>query len=196
MTDTTKKTMTLEQVRDSLQKFSDGYILMDGIPLRKLAASIDAHLSAQRKSLPIGNADHIPPVEGIEFLHVDNLSHSAQREGEAVVKPSHWAAIDEEGDIQRAYSCDDGNGGEAARTEMNQWINDQLHPGMYHLVPLYTAPPHPRVDVTDEMVERACEAYAISRGWKWSQYQNRHKEIQRGQLRAALEAAISEKGHE
>lgn len=42
--------------------------------------------------------------------------------------------------------------------------------------------------VTDEMVERACETMALARGWKWSQYQDGHKEIQRGQMRAALQS--------
>lgn len=179
-------------------------------------------------------------------MRVVYIAPPTPREGEAVVKPSHWAAIDEEGDIQHAYSCDDGNGGEAARTEMNQWINDQLHPGMYHLVPLYTAPPpprvgvpdgwklvpikptqkmldapahmwhpealnvwnamlaaappHPRVGVTDEMVNRACQAFFVGnvrKPWPWRETQDMDEpDAVFAQMRAALEAALSEKGHE
>lgn len=60
--------------------------------------------------------------------------------------PSYWAAIGESlpdgsgGEIVLAYPANDGNGGEAARSECNQYINDVLlNDGVkLHLSPLYT----------------------------------------------------------
>lgn len=60
--------------------------------------------------------------------------------------PSYWAAIGDVdadgsgGEIVLAYPADDGNAGEAAREECNQYINDALlNDGVkLHLTPLYT----------------------------------------------------------
>jgi hypothetical protein len=59
-------------------------------------------------------------------------------------EPDYWAAIDEEGDVEMAYSTDDGSGGSIARTACNQWIND--HGGAFHLRPLFA---HPSEDWRD-----------------------------------------------
>ena len=60
-------------------------------------------------------------------------------------KSAYWAAIIDDGDIDHIYNADDGSGGEAARAEMNGWINDRLlnDKVLLHLVPLYTAPTKP-----------------------------------------------------
>jgi hypothetical protein len=59
--------------------------------------------------------------------------------------PAYWAAVGDAlpdgsgGEIVLAYPANDGNGGEAARAECNQYINDvMLNDGVkLHLVPLY-----------------------------------------------------------
>ena len=54
---------------------------------------------------------------------------------------AYWAAISDDGEIVVAYPANDGNKGEAARTECNQYINDALlnDRAVLRLVPLYEA---------------------------------------------------------
>jgi hypothetical protein len=177
MNDTTKKTMTLEEVSTELLEYEElaetpnekrGY--------RRMREAIDAHLSAQRELLPIGNADYIPPVEDVEFLHVDNLSHSAQRKGEAVA----WR----HNRTHCLYETKD----DVPLADGDEWAE-----------PLYTAPPTPRVEVTEEMVNRACQAFFVGnvrKPWPWRETQDMDEpDAVFAQMRAALEAALSEKGH-
>lgn len=144
MTDTTKKAMTLEQVRDELRSEAKNERLgykYGGKWHDKLADAIDAHLAAQRK-------------------------------GDAVMS---LRGVDEYGPMLDWYK---------------PWTDYKTG------TKFYTAPPRPRVEVTYEMVERACEAYAKSHGWTyWAQFHDHIKERARIDMRAALEAALSEKGH-
>ena len=63
------------------------------------------------------------------------------RKSESVA--SWWCAIefseteDDLEEIAMSWNVGDANGSEAARTEANQWINDQPHPGSFHLVKVY-----------------------------------------------------------
>lgn len=63
----------------------------------------------------------------------------------------------------------------------------------------YTAPPHPRVEVTKERVERACQAFFVGnvrKPWPWRVTQDIDEpDAIFASMRAALEAALSEKGH-
>jgi hypothetical protein len=79
-----------------------------------------------------------------------------------------WVAIEDPSDtneIAMSWNADDANDGEAARTEANQWINDQPHPGNFHLAKVHTTPPPADEDVmvTDKMVHAACRAYEKAR---------------------------------
>lgn len=60
------------------------------------------------------------------------------REREAA-KAAYWAAISDDGEIVVAYPTNDGNDGETARTECNQYINDALlnDRAVLRPVPLY-----------------------------------------------------------
>lgn len=80
-------------------------------------------------------------------------AHLNAAKGEAV---AWWCAIESVGaidgteEIAMSWNADDGNAGEVARTEANQWINDQPHPGNFHLAKIYTHPDSP--DVVRECV--------------------------------------------
>jgi hypothetical protein len=52
---------------------------------------------------------------------------------------------------------------------------------------LYTAPPQPRAEVTEKMLSRACKTWGDLFGWDTESFED--------EMRAALEAALSEKGH-
>lgn len=100
---------------------------------------------------------------------------SARREGEAVAMILHPDGVENPWfsflDYKRLQSLPDGTR-------------------------LYTAPPHPRVEVTEEMVEIAVDA-------QQDFYLEHHlsefidsRDYAEASMRAALEAALSEKGHE
>jgi hypothetical protein len=56
-----------------------------------------------------------------------------EQAGARDVVDEYWCAI-AEGVIEFGMSCDDGNSGEAARDQVNGYINDQTNPGEYRLV--------------------------------------------------------------
>jgi hypothetical protein len=90
----------------------------------------------------------------------------AQREGEAVA----FTSID---DLERLH--DDGGG--IGRVEVNSRATAHRN------VPLYISPPHPRVEVTDEMVDRAMTAY--------EEFLCNGDEADYEAMRAAIQAAIN-----
>lgn len=63
---------------------------------------------------------------------------------QAECKPAYWAAVDADGNVAATWSTDDGNDGQAARQECNDWINTGIaDDGMvHHLVPLYRHSAH------------------------------------------------------
>ncbi|OBU70416.1 hypothetical protein A9K58_00240 [Stenotrophomonas maltophilia] len=56
---------------------------------------------------------------------------------------AYWLAVDKDGIVEFGMSADDGNAGQAARQEMNDFINGPLHDGgaPHRLVGVYAAPP-------------------------------------------------------
>jgi hypothetical protein len=93
-------------------------------------------------------------------------AHLKSAQGPVACEPDYWAAISvDEGEVEMAWSTNDANEGEAARTEANQWINDQPHPASFHLAPLYKhpTPPPVTVQVPDEIGIELCAP--ISHEW-------------------------------
>ncbi|CRD61512.1 hypothetical protein [Stenotrophomonas thermophila] len=62
---------------------------------------------------------------------------------------AYWLAVDKDGIVEFGMSADDGNEGQAARQEVNDFINGALHDGgvPHRLVGVYTAPPAQAVDL-------------------------------------------------
>ncbi|MBH1688944.1 hypothetical protein I5U86_00565 [Stenotrophomonas maltophilia] len=62
---------------------------------------------------------------------------------------AYWLAVDKDGIVEFGMSADDGNAGQAARQEVNDFINGPLHDGgvPHRLVGVYTAPPAQAVDL-------------------------------------------------
>lgn len=105
----------------------------------------------------------------------------AQEVGEPV---AYWLAVDKDGIVEFGMSADDGNEGQAARQEVNDFINGALHDGgvPHRLVGVYAAPPAQAVDL-DAMHAAACAAW------------NKHQEACRittvtGALRKVCEALL------
>jgi len=73
-------------------------------------------------------------IKRIYTAAVDLLSAPAPDERE----PDYWAAADDDGNIVHAWNADDGNDGQVARTECNDWINGQIENdgAVHHLVRL------------------------------------------------------------
>lgn len=62
---------------------------------------------------------------------------------------AYWLAVDKDDIVEFGMSADDGNEGQAARQEVNDFINGALHDGgvPHRLVGVYTAPPAQAVDL-------------------------------------------------
>lgn len=62
---------------------------------------------------------------------------------------AYWLAVDKDDIVEFGMSADDGNEGQAARQEVNDFINWALHDGgvPHRLVGVYTAPPAQAVDL-------------------------------------------------
>ena len=115
--------MTLEQVRDWLIGKENAYrcyqkwsVNLDENKVHQFRKAIEAHLNAAKGEVVAWWC----AIESVE-------------------------AIDGTEEIAMSWNADDGNAGEAARTEANQWINDQPHPGNFHLAKVYTNPASPDV---------------------------------------------------
>lgn len=70
--------------------------------------------------------------------------------GEPVGEPvAYWLAVDKDGIVEFGMSADDGNEGQAARQEVNDFINGALHDGgvPHRLVGVYAAPTAQAVDL-------------------------------------------------
>jgi hypothetical protein len=130
--------------------------------MERAADAIDAHLSAQRNSSLIDVYDRLEKVE------MDKKA--SLREGEAVA----FTSID---DLERLH--DDGGG--IGRVEVNSRATAHRN------VPLYISPPHPNLEVTEELAERVAEALQQN-GWASGAD---YKEDFLPDVRAAVEAALS-----
>lgn len=111
--------MTLEQVRDALLELAESFDkAFPGarVQCAKWADAIDAHLNVAKGE----SVEWWCAIESVE-------------------------AIDGTEEIAMSWNADDGNTGEAARTEANQWINDQPHPGNFRLAKIYAHPALPEV---------------------------------------------------
>ena len=161
--------MTLEQIRDDIRKLAFD---RPELEVDLWADEIDAILTTPPKVADT-QRDYIADMEGslnqiasLVGVHMDGsktadhiidaVNELVQRQpqgaqGKAI--PSHWAAISDDGEIVVGYPTDDGNAGEVARTECNQYINDALvnDRALLHLVALYTHPAE-RTAVPEGMV--------------------------------------------
>jgi hypothetical protein len=156
MTDTTKKAMTLEDVRDCLRgktyKSMEEAAANPMPSLNQMADAIDAHLSAQCNSSLIDVYDRLEKVE------MDK--EAALREGEAAA----WR--------HNRTHCLYETKEDVPLADGDEWAE-----------PLYTAPPPPRVEVTDEMVDHAMTAY--------DEFLGMDDEADYEAMRAALKVALS-----
>jgi hypothetical protein len=186
MTDTTKKAMTLEQVRDwhlhQLNTLKDSW--QPYIHHKACADAIDAHLAAQREAVlyvdpkllksiaveiecsPIRLSDQQIPLYTAPPI-------PAQREGEPVA----WRYRPENMPNENWLTTTS-----LAASRLSKVSGMDVEP-------LYTAPPLPRA-VTDEL-----EKIAITAAEKWANDNGFVGYMcPTGYVRAALEAALSEKG--
>ena len=112
-----------------------------------------------------GGSGHKDDAQG-ELSGNSGVLEAQGGEAQREAVPAYWAAISDDGEIVVAYPADDGNGGEAARAECNQYINDALvnDRELLHLVPLYTHPAE-RAAVPEEVIEllRDLSVYRSSR---------------------------------
>jgi hypothetical protein len=151
--------------------------------MERAADAIDAHLSAQRAH-EIDIADmprHIDDLrQVVERLEKENAELRAQRESEAVA-----VAV-------RFIKPDGSVFGQGWKNYTNQklpvgWISDG-----WKMELAYSYPPHPRA-VTDEMVERVCQALFVGnvrKPWPWRETIDEPDAVF-AQMRAAIEAALS-----
>lgn len=72
---------------------------------------------------------------------------------------AYWLAVDKDGIVEFGMSADDGNAGQAARQEVNDFINGPLHDGgvPHRLVGVYAAPPAQADQEYLESLDRALE---------------------------------------
>lgn len=78
---------------------------------------------------------------------------------------AYWLAVDKDGIVEFGMSADDGNAGQAARQEMNDFINGPLHDGgvPHRLVGVYAAPPAQAVDLAENMLSVLIEEGVLAR---------------------------------
>lgn len=138
-----------------------------------------AHVAALRiivTQLVAGNVYNVKLATGalVDIADAIDAHLSSQREGEAV------GCLVITSDSTNQY-------GKNARFSYSEACMDI--PVGEHLV--YTAPPHPRVEVTDEMAERAMNAIYNHSGFSIGI----DGFLMHDAMRAALDAALSEKGH-
>lgn len=103
------------------------------------------------------------------FTRLANKLEAALAQQGEEVAVAYWAAIADDGEIVVAYPADDGNRGEAARTECNQYINEALlnDRAALHLVPLYTRPAA-RARVPGEAVEASALRELVKGNGGWA----------------------------
>lgn len=162
--------MTLEQVRDALLELAESFD--KAFPGRasnacKWADAIDAHLNAAKGEVVAWWC----AIESVE-------------------------AIDGTEEIAMSWNADDGNAGEAARTEANQWINDQPHPGNFHLAKVYTNPASPDVVRDAErfqfmLNEHCCVQIVGNDYWLWWPMTETVQEGRFNSAREAIDAAMA-----
>jgi hypothetical protein len=192
MTDTTKKAMTLEQVRDELRSEAKNERLgykYGGKWHDKLADAIDAHLAAQRERETSVNDAGLTVRQVIETLVLerDAAVAAAQREGELVrvvlSYPNNRVPFPEMVEVE-----------DASGKSINVPIYDRGDG--YKELRLYNARPPTRVEVTKERVERACQTFFVGnvrKPWPWRETQDIDEpDAVFASMRATLEAALSE----
>jgi hypothetical protein len=190
MTDTTKKAMTLEQVRDGLR----GMKTFPHSLFNRWADAIDDHLSAQRdgdspleKLAAVMSGLELPPdavnlpasqLEAIAKVVAEQAKEAAQREGEAaqVSVPEGWKLVP----IKPTQKMLDAPHHMWQPEALNVWN------AMLAAAPSQPRKPaHPRVEVTDAMAYRACKKDRVTRD---EPSQNEITAMKR-----KIEAALSEK---
>jgi hypothetical protein len=105
-------------------------------------------------------------------------AYAERIEADEEAMPAYWAAIGEKepdgsgGEIVLAYPADDGNDGEAARTECNQYINDAMlnERVRLRLVPLFTHPPAQAAqpDGSGRVPDGLQQVFAIPGHYDWA----------------------------
>jgi hypothetical protein len=157
MPDTTKKAMTLLEMEDAIAK-----TIADEIGHGMREKCIEQARAVMTKV--------VGPQLLLQSADAISAHLAAQREGEAVA----FTSID---DLERLH--DDGGG--IGRVEVNSRATAHRN------VPLYISPPHPNLEVTEELAERVAEALQQN-GWASGAD---YEEDFLPDVRAAVEAALS-----
>lgn len=121
-------------------------------------AALSAQPSPGGQGEPVGTIRDRDGVFEIELSESAHDTDAGALDGRAVYLAArqpvgepvaYWLAVDKDGIVEFGMSADDGNAGQAARQEMNDFINGPLHDGgvPHRLVGVYAAPPAQAVDL-------------------------------------------------